>query len=46
MSSSETESEGEPKKKIQFNPAKYKTNFIKKSKVKGQACTNYQGKHL
>lgn len=46
MSSSETESDGEPKKKRTCNPTKYKRNVIKNSKVKGQAHTNYRGKQI
>ena len=46
MSSSETESDGEPKNKRTCNPTKYQRNVIKNSKVKGQAHTNYRGKQI
>lgn len=46
MSSRETESESEPKKKRMCNPSTYKRNIIKNSKVKGQAHTNYKGKQI
>lgn len=44
MSSNESESDYEPKKKRTCNTSNYKRNVIRQSKVKGVEHTNWRGK--